>query len=94
MKGKLYIGDIGTSILVEVGIDLTAATGHSISVLKPNKKRVTWASTMEGTTALKYIVQAGDLDIAGIYSLQAFVEIGGGRWHGQTATFEVFPLGQ
>jgi hypothetical protein len=87
---KYYVGDIGTEIIVDTTVDLTAATVLSLKVLKPGTAEVTWSGTQYETTKIRYVIQSGDFNVAGVYSLQAYVEMPGWSGRGNVATFVVW----
>ena len=89
-ESKVYIGDIGTRIMLDVCEDIAAATVRELHVQKPDGVEVIWPGALEGTTKISYVVQAGDLDQAGWYRVQGYVEMPGWRGHADTARFRVF----
>ena len=98
MAGKLYIGDIGTFIIVDTKVDLTNAVNAAYYIKKPDGTLVTWAPvvihTVDFKKYLRYEVKAGDFDQAGEYELQAYAELpeDGDWWkgRGETAKFVVY----
>jgi len=91
---KIYKGDVGTSLKVTVGTDLTDASVTKLNVLKPGSSSVTeWTATIDDAQngILEYVAIAGDFSTKGIYVLQAYVEFTGGeKLSGETTKFEVF----
>ena len=90
----IYLGDIGTTIIVDTGIDLTGATTLELKVQKPSGAESTWTATIaDGYTApdglLQYVTQSGDLDEVGSWKLQAHRIATGVNHLGDTAQFEV-----
>lgn len=83
--GKIYVGDVGTEIILDCGADISNATVREIVARKPNGQVVTWAATASGTNAIKRTVQAGDIDVAGRWMLQAKVVTP--TWSGLGETF-------
>lgn len=86
---KTYIGDVGTEIILDCGVDVSAATVRTIKALKPDGTSVDWTAVLEGTTAIKYTIQSGDLDQAGAWKLQAYIEIASWSGLGETAKLKV-----
>lgn len=70
---KIFAGDVGTELILECGVDISSATLRRIKVRKPDNSLVTWTATSNTSTSIKYIVQAGDLDLEGTYKLQALI---------------------
>jgi len=87
----VYKNDIGTTIRVDTGFDLTAATRTDLIVMKPNKNETVWtgAPSSAGATLIDYVVGIGDLDFVGDYLLQAYVELPGWSGRGITTTLVV-----
>ena len=87
--GKIYKGDIGTILIVDVKSDISDATKLSLKVLDPDGISREWAGTLEGTTKIKYVIISGDLDKVGTYKVQPYVERPGWIGRGETAVFFV-----
>jgi len=87
---KYYVGDVGTEVIVDTLSDLSTATVHNLAILKPGATSETvWPGVVVDTTKIKYIIQAGDWNIAGIYKLQSVVELPLWQGRGNTITFVV-----
>ena len=71
------------------GVITTAATLRQVIVKKPNGRRVTWNAVQDAETSIKYVVQAGDLDVAGDWQLQAYVEFPTWKGRGEVDTLKV-----
>lgn len=82
---KVYKGDVGTEIVLDCGSDISNATTMEILVLLPDGNTTTWSATLEGTDSVKYVIQSGDLDMVGMYMLQAKVVTP--DWSGRGETF-------
>ncbi len=90
-SNKVFVGDVGTIIYVNVREDISAASIMQLKVFKPvSGREVIWDGVLEGTTKIKYIVQEGDFNEAGEYKVQAYVELPAWRGRGETATFRVY----
>lgn len=85
----IFIGDTGTEIVLDVGVDTSAAIACSISVAKPNGANVTWAAEPFAPTAIRHVTTETDLDIAGRWQLQAFIELPDWQGHGAIAGLDV-----
>jgi len=88
--GKVYVGDVGTEIVLDCGSDISDATVMEIEVSKPSGATETWTAALEGTNYLKYVVQAGDLDEAGTWKLQASIVTPAWTGLGETAKLKVY----
>lgn len=89
-EDKYYVGDIGTLVLVDIGTDITLATECAIYVKKPNGTRVTWVASISGEEEIQYIIQDGDWDLPGIYTIQSYIVTPSWSGRGTTATFTVY----
>jgi hypothetical protein len=87
---KIYVGDIGTEIVLDLGINVSGASTLNMKVKKPSGVVVTWTAVVDGGTLIKHVCEAGDLDRAGIYLIQAFVAIGGFSGHSVTVEVPVY----
>ena len=93
MAGKIYVGDTGTEIIVDIGIDVTTLTSAKFLVTNPNGKQLLWTTSHTTGTILTYVTQAADFNLPGIWVIQAQIQIGAGKWSGKATQFEVFALG-
>ena len=93
MGNTVYIDDIGTEVVLDTGVDITSATTHVIAVKKPGAtSTLEWPAEIFETTKLKYIVQGGDIDVAGDYLLMAKVVLPGWSGHGSAVAMTVSEL--
>lgn len=100
MEQYIRVGDIGTVIKLTMYdqdgvVDLSSTTLRSFKI-KDALNGVTTKSAVfetDGTDGiLKYQFVSGDLDVAGIWSVQAYVEMPSGSWTSGTYEFEVHDL--
>ena len=89
MSSKTYLGDTGTVIELDTGVSLAGASALSIEAAKPDGTTVSWTATATGTS-VRYTTQAGDLDVAGKWTLQAKATIGSGTWRGESVELIVY----
>ena len=92
MTEKIYIGDVGTLFRVNCIGDISTATLAQIKVQKPDGTKVEWTGSIINSTIIQYAIADGDLDQAGYYYAQAYVEIGTSKWSGAMFNFEVHNL--
>jgi len=96
--GKIYVGDTGTVIELDAGVDLSSQTSIMIVVKKPDGSETTWSAAVKSSDPTKcyHITAAGDLDQAGVYRLQIQATLSGpsGTWtgRGETAILSVYDL--
>lgn len=90
MPGKIYVGDIGTEILVDLQEDISMAMEHVLLVKKPDGTEDQWATSIHNDRYLKYICQVGDLDQKGKYKIQPQIVISGWKGLGETVKLIVY----
>jgi hypothetical protein len=90
MSSKPFVGDIGTVITVNTQTDLTDATVLKLMVLKPDESEVEWVGTKYNSTYIRFVTRDGDLNLAGEYKVQAYIETPTWQGKGRTATFTVY----
>ena len=100
MPQQIHMGDIGTEFratIVEDGAakDVSAADTITFKFRKENNSVVakTGVFVNSGTDGLvKYISEAGFLDMKGEWDWQVYVEFpGGSKWHTDIVNFHVHP---
>ncbi len=98
MAAEVHVGDIGTEFrprfLDETGavINIAAATVKHVIFQKPDGTVITRTATLytDGTDGkAKYDSIAGDLDLAGTWLWEGYVEIASGKWHSDIHRFTV-----
>ena len=87
----VFVGDVGTEISLDCGVDVSTATVRNIVVRKQNGGKLTWGAVADGTNAVKHVTILGDLDAPGSWKLQAYVEMPGWKGFGEVATLVVSP---
>jgi hypothetical protein len=90
---KIFVGTAGIKLKVSTGIDLTTST-VTFLVSKPDSDiTVEWAASMESPATAgvaSKILSATDLDVDGMWNIQAKVIKGGMTLYGEIATFKVY----
>lgn len=84
-----YVGDVGVEIIQDVETDISEATLMIIKYKKPNGSRGFWPAEKKNATNIFYVSGPGDLDNAGIWDMQAYVESPGWKLHGKVDKFRV-----
>lgn len=91
IEGKVYVGDVGTEIKVDMQESMSGASNRTFEVKKPSGEEKTWSGVeIVETTKLKYTIQDGDLDVPGIYRIQPKLTIGAWIGKGYTVSFRVY----
>lgn len=94
--GDIFVGDIGTEIILECDVDVSAGSTWEIHYVKPSGESGTWeADPVSGeVTQISYVTEVGDLDEAGDWQVQAYVELVSWEGHGEIEILTVkSPLG-
>ena len=89
---KNYVGDIGTVITVDCGIDISDATTTELKVQKPDGTLVTWSASVANNNFLKSVITDGDFDQAGFYALHSSVVTPDWSGVGDVVYFKVYDL--
>lgn len=90
MAGKIYKGDIGTQIIIDMGTNIAAATTNNILVTKGDGSTATWDAEIYNDNYLRYTIVSDDLDVSGIYYLQPNFVFATWSGKGETVSFEVY----
>ena len=86
---SVFMLDIGTSIILDCGVDVSLASVCNIKVRKPNGTIVFWPAVAHETNYIKHTVLSGELDQTGVWRLQASVTIPGWSGLGDVVTLQV-----
>lgn len=90
--GKTYVGDVGTRITLTLGEDASTATVRTIKYEKPNGSVGGWDAELGADNESIYYdtASADDLDQAGTWTLESYVEMPTGKWHGERVRLRVY----
>lgn len=88
---KVYVGDVGTVVVLDCGQNVSAAISRSVDVRRPDGSSTNWPASASGTNAIQVTIGAGELAVAGAWRLQANVEMPTGTWRGATVVLRVYP---
>lgn len=95
---EIHKNDIGITFKVTLKdgttvVDISSASVKNIILGKPDGTKLTKAGsfTTDGTDGiLQYNTISGDLDIIGIWDIQAQITLPSGSWKSDIASFDVF----
>lgn len=93
-----YVGDIGTLVILDVGTDVSTATAMSIKVKKPSGITTVWDAELGPPTPtgeytkIMHVIESGEWDEPGQWTIQAYIEIGDWKGHGDAVKFKLTPL--
>lgn len=96
MSSEIHVLDIGTEFRIPITddgevVDISTATGLTIIFKKPDGTLLSVTADLytDGTDGIMYYRAVdGDLDQAGIWKIQAFVEISGGSYYSSIGSFK------
>ena len=93
---KIYVGDLGTEVSLDTGVDLASATATKIRVTKPDRTFFYWDAEVVDDTKLSYItsMEASEWDMSGTWRFQAYVILPYWGGHGETLAIPIFKLGE
>lgn len=70
----VFQGAIGQKIVLNVEVDISAATTRRINYTKADGTTSYWTAAEESTTSISYTTtSASDLNVKGIWKLQAYI---------------------
>lgn len=91
---KPRVGDIGTAIIVDMGVDISAATGLDFAVRKPSYPTTggeeSWTPLVYNTNYLRYIITTGDFDEEGPYEIVPSLTLGAWTGSADPVNFYVY----
>ena len=91
VNNKNYINQVGVTISVDCGQDVTTALTYKLEVRRPDGSYVEWQPIISGGTLLQYTTIAGDLSVPGLYAVQPYVVLPNGfNGRGETVFFQVY----
>jgi hypothetical protein len=87
---KIYAGAVDVEIRLDTGQSLDGASSLKILVKKPNGTETEWGASQYDSTTIYYATVDGDLDEAGDYVLQSYVEWGSSKHLGESVILRVY----
>ena len=97
---EIHVGDAGTALEYEIRdekgaiVDVSTATIKQVTYRRPNGTKFVRALDFVTTGIdglVRYTTTPEDLDKAGTWKAQVYVELGSGKWYSTTASFPVYP---
>lgn len=99
MSEEVHVGDVGTVFQITVldgdggpVLDISSATEMKLFLRKPNDTVLSNVAVhvTDGTDGkMKYVGQAGDIDMAGRWFMQGKIVLPAGTWYTDTTSFVV-----
>lgn len=96
---QIHVGDIGTQFVLTIKdcgediIDISTVISIDIIFSKPDGTTLTKVGAFytDGTDGkVKYVIQDDDLDMAGNWKIQAFVDFGSTEFYSTIQSFKVY----
>ena len=87
---KIYVGDVGTKIILNAGCDISSAQLIEIVYIKPNGTIGTWKAKLENSQSASYIIQKDDFDSSGEWAIQLRIIMPNWRGSGEIVKFPVY----
>jgi len=76
MAETVYVGDVGTEFIFDIGVDSATLINSKLMVLKPDGVSVEWITTPRAnSTEMTYKVIVDDLNVPGVYHIQPYIEL-------------------
>lgn len=92
MSNKIFVGDIGTEIILDAGEDISSETTLNIQYIKPSGTTGEWAADVYNTNYAKYTTLVDDIDEDGIWRFRIYVELTSWTGYGEEDSIMVFAL--
>jgi len=86
----IYKGTVGLKLSFESTNSLAGASVVRIYARKPSGTTLAWNGTVELDRYITYVTQDGDLDEAGEWVMQPYVESGGWKGRGQAVSVPIY----
>jgi hypothetical protein len=87
---KAYVGDVGTILDFDMGIDLSGITNHKLLVKKPDGSVSDWSTAVCDVRKLRHVSLVGDFNMPGAYYINPFGTIGDWTGVGDTVILNVY----
>lgn len=98
---KHYVNEVGTDLVLDVGVDISTVTEQHINYRKPDGITIgsygaslysSYSALAEvtGTYLLTHSLIAGDFDTPGEWRFQAYVGAVDGTWVGEMVKYQVY----
>ena len=90
MSDKVYVGAVLKVVVDSLG-EILAGETITVEILKPGSDTpIIRSATAFEATKVKFINEAGDFDIPGVYKFQICIESSAGKWRGETASQTIY----
>ena len=91
MADKYFVGDVGTDVIVNCGVDISGSSNRKLLVKKPSGTEVEWTpANVYQSNYLRYTIGSADFNEAGTYQLQSFLTLSSWTGRGELAEFRIY----
>ena len=90
MARRIYTGDVGIIIDIDMRENIEGATNIILKVKTPRGVIKTWDAELYGTNHIRYLIEENDIAEPGMYKLQPMLTLGNWVGHGNTVKFVVY----
>jgi len=88
---KIYAGDDGTRVILNMGADMSLASAITIQVKNPLGVISSWPAVVGADkNTIEHITSSADIPLAGKYKLQAHLTLPGWTGMGDVTTLKVY----
>jgi len=87
---KHYVGETGIEVIVDCGGSIVGAISYCIKAKKPNGTEKDWTATIYNSNYLRHIIGEDELDVAGEWEFQAYIEVDALVRKGSTCSLMVY----
>ena len=85
----IYRNDIGTELILDCGVDVSTATVRKVRAKMPGGGIKEFVAAANTTNTIKYVLLDGAFNVAGVWSVQSYIEMPGWTGRGEWALVEV-----
>ena len=93
---KPRVGDVGTAIIIDMGVSVSGATNLNFAVRKPSYPitggEEDWTPAEYNTDYLRYVSVTGDFDEEGIYEIVPSLTLGSWTGSADPVSFRVYGI--
>jgi len=85
----IYLGDVGTVIILDCGSNVSTATVRKMRARMPNGGIKEFTASADTNNTIKYVLLDGDFNVAGNWQVQAYIDMPGWKGRGEWAAVQV-----
>lgn len=89
---RIYVGDIGTTLTIDAGADISTQTSLQLRIKKPDNTILVMPAVLSGSNNAVVVSDVSTFTIAGEYVCNLLVTLPVGQWTGETFTLQVYEV--